>query len=333
MPLRKVIIDQDCLGPAGTNLQAVAMLLNAPDVEVLGICVPTGDHWRDLQVRHALRLLEIMGRTEVPVLPGAVLPLINSPADHAHWERQHGRLVYKGAWDLARPGKFADPFGAPDLPEGNPTTAPSDEHAANFIVRMARAHPGEISLWCAGPLTNLALACRLEPRLAALAKELHFMGGSFHPPTLAREFRHSPRREFNIRFDPEAARIVLRTPWARVQCSPIDVSQEVRSSAGHFATIAAAATPLASYLDRFSPRDRPLWDEIAAATWIDPTLVTEAEDWFIDVNLDRGAGYGDMLSWSPGLEPGLGEVRARIEKRIDVPRFYGRFVGLLGRSC
>jgi inosine-uridine nucleoside N-ribohydrolase len=157
------------------------------------------------------------------------------------------------------------------------------------------------------------------------------MGGSFHPPTLAREFRHSPRREFNIRFDPEAARIVLRTPWARVQCSPIDVSQEVRSSAEHFTTIAAAGTPLAAYLDRFSPRDRPLWDEIAAATWIDPTLVTEAEDWFIDVNLDRGASYGDMLSWSPGSEPGLGEVRARIEKRLDLPRFYRQFVGLLGR--
>jgi inosine-uridine nucleoside N-ribohydrolase len=332
MPSRKVIIDQDCLGPASSNLQSVAMLLNAPDVEVLGICVPTGDHWRDVQVRHALRLLEIMGRTEVPVLPGAMQPLVNSPSDHAHWERQHGRLVYKGAWDLTRPGKFADPFATPDLPEGNPTIAASDEHASNFIVRMARAHPGEVSLWCAGPLTDVALACRLEPRLATLVKELHFMGGSFHPPTHAREFRHSPRREFNIRFDPEAARIVLRTPWSRIECSPIDVSQEVRSTPEHFAAIAAGGGPLSVYLDRFGQRNRPLWDEIAAATWIDPTLVSEAEDWFIDVNLDRGASYGDMLSWPPGFEPGLGEVRARVEKRIDLSRFYEKFVALLARA-
>ena len=55
---RKVIIDQDTLGPAGTNLQAIALLLNAPDVEVLAITVPTGDHWRDQQVRHALRRLD-----------------------------------------------------------------------------------------------------------------------------------------------------------------------------------------------------------------------------------------------------------------------------------
>ena len=62
MRRRSVIIDQDTLGPAGTNLQSVALLLNAPDVDVLGICVCTGDHWRDHQVRQALRLLELRKR-------------------------------------------------------------------------------------------------------------------------------------------------------------------------------------------------------------------------------------------------------------------------------
>jgi len=150
MRRRPVIIDQDTFGPAGTNLQSVALLLNAPDVHVLGICVCTGDHWRDHQVRQALRLLEIMERTDVPVVPGAFMPLVNTPADTAAWEAQHGKLIYNGAWDLARPGRWADPHHTPDLAEGNPTTAPANEHAAAFIVRQARAHPGEISLWCAG---------------------------------------------------------------------------------------------------------------------------------------------------------------------------------------
>ena len=101
---RQVIIDQDTLGPATTNLQSVALLLNAPDVDVLAIGVVTGDHWRDQQVRHALRLLEIMGRTDVPVFPGAEMPLVSTPAATAAWERQHGKLIYNGAWDLARPG-------------------------------------------------------------------------------------------------------------------------------------------------------------------------------------------------------------------------------------
>ena len=328
---RKLLIDQDTLGPATTNLQSVALLLNAPDTEVLGLGIVTGDHWRDQQVRHALRLLEIMGRTEVPVFPGAEMPLVRTPAATAAWEKIHGKLIYNGAWDLARPGKWADPRETRDLPEGNPTIAPSPEAAAAAYVRLARAHPGEISLWCAGPLTNIALACRLDPEFPALVRELHFMGGAFAPGGGAREFAHTPRREFNLRFDPEAARIVLHAAWPRVSCSPIDVSQEVRSTPEMFAAIARAGTPLARYLDQFGQRSRPLWDEIAAATWIDPTLVTHSADLFLDVDLGPGATLGDLRCWPPGEEPGLGEIRAHVQKRIDEARFSELFVRLCSR--
>lgn len=328
---RSVIIDQDTLGPATSNLQAVAMLLNAPDVEVLGVTVVTGDHWRDVQVRHALRLLEIMGRPGVPVVPGAVWPLVQTPADVAAWERHHGRLVYNGAWDLARPGKFADPFATPDLPEGNPSLTPSMEPAAVFLTRLARAHPGEISLWCAGPLTNIALACRLDPDFPRLIREVHLMGGAFHAPAGSREFTHSPRREFNFRFDPEATRIVLRAPWPRLEISPVEVAQNLPSNADHFAAIARASTPLALYLVRFGQRNRPLWDEAAAATWIDPSLVTHHEEWLVDVDLTEGAGRGNTLSWTPGHGPSLGERPARVQRTIDAPRFFETFVHLLSR--
>jgi purine nucleosidase len=327
---RKVIIDQDTLGPATSNLQAVALLVQSPETEVLGIGVVTGDHWRDQQVRHALRFLEIIGRTDIPVFPGAMRPLTATPAATAQWEKRHGKLIYNGAWDLARPGKWADARETRDLPEGNPSPSmqPAREAAASAYVRLARAHPGEISLWCAGPLTNVALACRLDPEFPALVRELHFMGGSFQPRTESREFAHTPRREFNVRFDAEAARIVFRAPWPRVTCSPIDVSQEVRSTPELFAAIARAGTPLARYLDQFGQRHRPMWDEVAAATWLDASLVTHHDDLFIDVNLDRGAGYGDIVCWAPGTEPGLGEVRARVQKRVDEARFSELFVRL-----
>lgn len=331
MPRRKVIIDQDTLGPATTNLQSVALLLNAPDVDVLGLCVPTGDHWRDQQVRHALRFLEIVGRTEVPVVPGALAPLVNTPADCAAWEQQHGKLIYNGAWDLARPGKWADPHHTPDLPEGNPTTAPAAGTAAEFIVRQARAHPGEISLWCAAPLTDVALALHLEPRLPALLRELHFMGGAFAPATDAREFKLTPRREFNVRFDPEAARAVFRAAWQRITCSPIDLSNHTRATPELFARIAPAGTPLARYLDQFGQRNRPMWDEVAAATWIDPTLVTHAEERVLDVELDRGPHYGDLLDWAPGEAPAFARNRTRVELRLDDARFYELFVTLSSR--
>jgi len=82
---RKVIIDQDAFGPAGSNLQAILMLLQAKDVEVLGITIPSGDGWRDEEVSHTLRLLEIAHRTEVPVCPGAVFPLVNTQNRTKRW--------------------------------------------------------------------------------------------------------------------------------------------------------------------------------------------------------------------------------------------------------
>ena len=327
---RKVIIDQDTLGPAGTNLQAVALLLNAPEIEVLAITVPTGDHWRDQQVRHALRLLEIMVRTEIPVAPGAEMPLASTPATVAAWEAVHGKLVYNGAWDLARPGRWADPREVCDLPEGNPKSPPAAEAASDLIVRLARRHPGEISLWCGAPFTNVALALALEPRLPELIREVHFMGGSFAPATAAREFVQNPRREFNLRFDPEAARTVLRAPWRRLVCAPIDISQNERATPDLFARIARAGTPLAAYLDRFGRRDRPMWDEVAAATWIDPTLVTRTERHHLDVETIPDAAWGETLH-RPAGSPGATGTAAEVQLALDVPRFRDLFVDLC--SC
>src|SRR5260370_33331610 len=85
-PKRMVIIDQDAFGPAGSNLQAILLLLQASDVEVLGITIVSGDGWRDAQVDHTLRLLEIAERPDLPVIPGAVLPLANSAAPTTAWD-------------------------------------------------------------------------------------------------------------------------------------------------------------------------------------------------------------------------------------------------------
>ena len=91
---RKVIIDQDAFGPATSNLQAILMLLQASDVDVLGITIPSGDGWRDEEVSHTLRLLEIAGRTEVAVHPGAVYPLVNTQQRTRVWEQLYGKLFY-----------------------------------------------------------------------------------------------------------------------------------------------------------------------------------------------------------------------------------------------
>src|SRR5277367_4244435 len=125
---RLVIIDQDAYGPAGSNMQAILMLLQASDVEVLGITIVSGDGWRDEEVDHTLRLLEIAGRTQVPVIPGAVLPLVNSAARTKVWERLYGKLYYKGAWTEQWPDQGVarraahptDPYLIPPSPAGAP---------------------------------------------------------------------------------------------------------------------------------------------------------------------------------------------------------------------
>src|SRR5262249_2164705 len=121
---RKVIIDQDCAGPGGTNMQALLALLNAPDTEVLGIGVLTGDAWRDEEIQHTLRLLEIIGRTDVPVLPGAVFPLVNSKEYTARWETLYGKISYQGAWNYG--SRVHGPYEVPALPEGAPAIKASD---------------------------------------------------------------------------------------------------------------------------------------------------------------------------------------------------------------
>src|SRR5271165_7034860 len=99
---RKVIIDQDCTGPGGTDMQAILALVNSPDTDVLGITVLTGDAWRDEEVLHTLRLMEIIGRTDIPVFAGAEFPLVSSKEYIAKWETLHGKIVYQGAWNFAK---------------------------------------------------------------------------------------------------------------------------------------------------------------------------------------------------------------------------------------
>ncbi|MGB6623413.1 MAG: nucleoside hydrolase, partial [Candidatus Acidiferrales bacterium] len=165
---RKVIIDEDARGPATTDQQAILALIQSPQTDVLGVTVVTGDAWRDEEVAHTLRMLEIIGRTDIPVLPGAVFPIDNSPQFIDRWETLYGKVIYQGAWNWP-PGKTHGPFEIPPLIEGAPSTKPSDEDAAHFMIRMVHQYPHQVTIFGAGPLTNIAMAVELDPHFAELA--------------------------------------------------------------------------------------------------------------------------------------------------------------------
>jgi purine nucleosidase len=329
---RKVIIDQDAFGPATSNLQAILMVLQAKDVEVLGITVTSGDGWRDEEVSHTLRLLEIARRTEIPVYAGAVLPLVNTQDRTKRWEQLYGKLYYKGAWTevwpeqgaLRRAPYHADPYLVPPSPAGTPKLRPAAENAATFLSRKVHEFPGQVSILAAGPLTNLALAARLDPQFSRLAKELVFMGGSFNPVpaanAFAAEYVNAPRREFNMRWDPEAASIVLHEPWKKITQIPIDPTTKTFFKPEFFREIAAGGAPFDAYLAEFG-QSFPMWDELAAAVWLDPSIVTRHTMLLVDVDTAFTAGYGDTLSWAVGEGPGLGERPVDVVFDVDVPKF------------
>jgi inosine-uridine nucleoside N-ribohydrolase len=346
-PRRKVVIDDE-----GFALMHI-MLLAADDVEVLGITTVSGNVWANRATAQALRGLEIMGRSDVPVVQGATYPLLNSEKQTDRWEALYGKLTWKGAWmrQWVEPTRQSTPpYHGPDDPVdlgtdphwGQPTTSAAAEIAANFLIRTVRAHPGEVTIIACGPLTNLALAQRLDPQFAGLARELVYMGGSLNPrqeidnlsaSQFAREFVNTPRREFNSRFDPEAASIVSRSPWQKITVVPVDPATATQLNAGLRDRLARAAGPaIGRFIAGLEP-GFPQWDEVAAGAWLDPALVTEKETLFVDYNSQFGAGYGDLLSWRAGYQPGMGEQPAGVVRRIDNVRLEALMLKLVGNTA
>jgi inosine-uridine nucleoside N-ribohydrolase len=338
-PRRKVIIDQDAFG--GVNLQPILLLIQSPEVEVVGITVESGDGWQKESVAQTLRMLELIGRTDIPVAAGATYPLVHSEEETIRWEALYGKLSYKGAWTRESPdsGAIERPHYhpadvVPPLKEGNPTTQPVPEAAAEFLVRKVREFPAQISIVGMGPFTNLALAAKIDERFAANAGELWIMAGSFNPDgykadEFSTQFIHNPRVEFNDWWDPEAARIMLHAPWRKITVVPTDATVGTRMTPVLAGEAAAGDSAAARYLARCGQVGYPMWDETTAEAWLDPTLIRHTDRLAMDVVIDHGPTYGATLSWPPGGGPGLGEPEVTVVRAVDIPRVERLFVRLI----
>ena len=328
----KVIVDQDARGPCSTDMQSILMFAQSPDVEVLGITIVSGDLWMDQEVLHTLRALEIAGRTDIPVYRGAVFPILNSKEEAERWEVMHGEHIFKGAWNDGEPG----PYERVPLPEGEPTTRPAEGHAANFIVDAVNANPGEVIIWGGGPLTNIAMALMLDPELPEKARGLVLMGGGIN--------RAKYRKEFNWLWDPEAARKVLRAPWKKVTITPVDISVKSRHSEELVARIGESPNPIAQYIQEFhrtSPADADpdwvpwifMWDEISVAALLDPTIITEQREMYVDVDIDHGINYGYTLAWELDQQHPPDARKAWVQFDLDLDRFYDLYATLMMRQA
>ncbi|KAF1686471.1 nucleoside hydrolase [Pseudoxanthomonas broegbernensis] len=176
-----LLIDTD---PGVDDALALLMAFHSPAHEVVGLCIAAGNVGLPHTVRNALKLREVAGRPDVPVFPGCEGPLVHAPREDA--AHVHGR----------------DGFGDVGYPDPGGTAAA--EHAALAILRLSHAYAGRLLLVALGPLTNLALALRLDPTLPRRVARLVVMGGAVHA-----RGNITPVAEFNVGFDPEAAHVVL----------------------------------------------------------------------------------------------------------------------------
>ena len=330
---RLVLIDQDGSGPGGSNQMAMMVLLQSPPVRVLGITMVSGNAWEPEEVRHTLRMLELIGRTDVPVVPGAIYPLLRTRAETMFDLRRYGSIPWLGAFGDHKSGTGSSDFHSaetiPPLAEGEPTTRPLSEDAAHFLVRQVHAHPHEVTVYAAGPLTNIALAISIDPHFAELTQGIVIMGGSLSPGSADPEFALNPHHEFNFWFDPEAAHITLRAHWPRIDLTDVDISVKASFTEAMLKEISKASTPAAQYIARWSQERYYLWDELAAAAWLDPQIITSERLLYLDVDTSHTASYGDTLAWTEKTRPDLDLQRVHVQEDLDLPRFTRDFVQLM----
>jgi uridine nucleosidase len=253
---KKIIIDTD---PGVDDSMAILFAFNSPELEVVGLTSIFGNVHTDLATQNALRLVEFAGHPEVPVAHGANLPLVvplSYVADFVH-----------GADGLGNTHQPPPQGQAIDIP------------AAQFIVETVMAHPGEITLVPVGPLTNIALALALEPRIAANVAEVVIMGGA-----ATVNGNVNPAAEANIIHDPHAADIVFTANWP-VTMVGLDVTMQTEMSEGFLASLRTSRAGQFIYeISRFyqkfheeryeGMRAIHTHDPSAVAYLIDPTLFT-----------------------------------------------------------
>ncbi|CAA9579115.1 MAG: Inosine-uridine preferring nucleoside hydrolase [uncultured Thermomicrobiales bacterium] len=234
---------------------AIALAVSSPRVDLVAVTTLAGNVDVDRTTANTLAVLDWLGADSVPVHRGASRPLARPHVDAAF---VHG----------------TDGLGNAGLPP-SPRGVGADRGPA-AIIRLASARPGQLTLVCVGPLTNLAIALNVEPTLPSLLAGVVVMGGAYRVPGNV-----TPRAEFNIYCDPEAAAQVLATPFPRLTLIGLDVTEQVVLSRAAWTAAADGNGPVAGLVDRIGRRafverglaGTALHDPLALAAAVEPSLV------------------------------------------------------------
>ncbi|CAI7659056.1 unnamed protein product [Penicillium pancosmium] len=264
-------------------------------MEILGLVSVTGNSWQKQCGLHALANLEIGNLTCIPVYQGATWPLINTPERFQAWESVHGKLPFQGALgplNVTAEQQGKNPTsGDPNrvtpeaFVEGFPkTNFNNSTNAASFMVQMVHDYPHQISIYAAGPLTNIALAVRMDPLFASLAKELVIMGGYVDSNMLQTSGsleQANINSDINFIIDPEAAKIAVNADFPEIILAG-NVANQVQPTQGFLDEVYQFKNSFTRlFHDHYGTRF-PFWDETAAALMVDRSIA---------LNKSRGKSY------------------------------------------
>lgn len=329
----KVILDTDfnTLGDDGQALIMLAQLDAAGEIELLGVTVVSGNQWLDQGVADALKAVERLGiADEIKVYVGAENPLLHD-YDTYELEKQMFGYGYAGAWRSPKPTE--DDLVAP--PDGfAENTEPAEQGAVDFIIEQVNKYPGEVTILAIGPLTNIALAIREAPEIVDKINRIIYMGGAIDVPGNV-----TPAAEFNWWFDPEAAKIVLREPIEHI-IVPLDVTNTVQFGKEQYDRIVNEEVPSTPVTELFKGRfearfaENPeyqtnIWDTITIAYLVDPSIVTDMREVWIDMDDTFGPNYGRSMGYYDN--PPVGLQKAKFINRIDNEKFWDFYVDLMTR--
>jgi purine nucleosidase len=303
---RRVILDTD---PGVDDSMALFFVLRSPELQLDAVTTVFGNVDIDQTTRNALIVLDVADRSEVPVFRGADRPLLRT--------RQQGGAAVHGDNGL----------GGAELPA--PSRSADAARAADVIVDRIMASPGEITLIAVGPLTNVALATRLEPRIVENIHQLIIMGGAATVPGNA-----SAVAEANIHNDPEAAQIVFEagfpltmvgldvTLQAIITPEEIDVIRAKGGAVGGFIQAISAR-----YGDQYARRSGrmgfPMHDSAAVLYAIDPGYF-QTERWHVQIETQSDRAAGMVIADRRGrLEPA---PNTDVCLGIDADRFVSLYV-------
>lgn len=306
----KIIYDTD---PGIDDALGLLLLAASPEIDLLAITVTHGNTSQEKCLNNALKLVELTGITKVPVARGAEEPLVKelSVAEETHGEGGLGYAI---------------------LPKS--AISPCSELAHDLIIRVVRENPGEVTLLCVGPMTNIALAFLKAPEIVSKVRRIVSMGGAIHYPGNV-----TPQAEYNVFCDPEAFEIVLKS-GIDFTLVPLDVTYQCILTTDHLEKITEARSEIRSFIfdstrfymefheDYQGIKGCAINDPLAVAILLDPTLVKN-RDYYLTIELTSPTSKAKTIADHYGLLKSA--PNAKVSMEVDVERFMELFINRMNR--